>query len=69
MEECEPETAGERPDAQHGTPRKHCTSCDTVIETTDWYPVTKERDEDGTLQFYPFCSEACRDAWLDASDD
>ena len=44
---------------------KHCENCGATIDTADWYPVTKERDSDGTLRFYSFCSEACQDAWLD----
>lgn len=50
---------------QYGTPEKICEYCGTAIDTSDWYPVTKERDSDGALQFYPFCSENCQDAWLD----
>lgn len=40
-----------------------CEHCETVIDTSDWYPVTKERDSDGSLQFYSFCSEDCQEAW------
>ena len=48
-----------------GTPETTCEYCGTVIETSEWYPVTKERDDDGELQFYSFCSERCQVAWLD----
>ena len=48
-----------------GTPETTCAQCEAVIETSEWYPVTKERDEDGELQFYSFCSERCQVAWLD----
>ena len=54
---------------QHDTPVKTCKYCGTSIDTGDWYPVTKERDSDGTLQLYPFCSEDCQDAWLDEQPD
>lgn len=47
------------------TPDKICESCGTVIDTSDWYPVTNERGADGSLQLYHFCSEDCQDAWLD----
>lgn len=46
------------------TPDEPCEHCGATIDTSDWYPVTKERDSDGVLQFYPFCSEDCQDAWL-----
>lgn len=43
----------------------YCEQCGDPIETNEWYPVTSERDEDGSLQLYPFCSEDCQSAWLD----
>lgn len=43
---------------------KVCEYCGTAIDTSDWYPVTKERDSTGSLQFYSFCSEDCQNAWL-----
>ena len=48
-----------------GTPETTCEYCGAVIETSEWYPVTTERDEDGELQFYSFCSERCQVAWLE----
>lgn len=41
-----------------------CEQCETAIDTSDWYPVTNDRDADGTLRLYHFCSEECQDAWL-----
>lgn len=46
-----------------------CTACGSTIETSDWYPIRTDRDDDGDLRLYPFCSEACQDAWLDETDD
>lgn len=43
---------------------KTCEYCGVAIDTSDWYPVTKERDSDGSLQFYFFCGEDCQEAWL-----
>ena len=48
---------------QRDTSGKICEYCGTAIDTSDWYPVTKERDSDGSLQFYFFCSEDCQEAW------
>lgn len=43
-----------------------CTHCGSTVDTSDWYPVTKERDEDGSLELYPFCGDECQEAWLDS---
>lgn len=40
-----------------------CEQCGSPIETTDWYPVSRHEDSDGSMQFYAFCSEACQNAW------
>lgn len=45
-----------------------CTECGAPIETGDWYPIRTDRDEDGDLQLYPFCSEDCQAAWLAERD-
>lgn len=42
---------------------KICEYCGAMIDTSDWYPVTKERDSDESLQIYSFCSEDCQEAW------
>lgn len=42
---------------------KTCERCGTSIETADWYPIAAERDEEGYLDLYHFCSEDCRTAW------
>lgn len=49
-------------DADAGV-EKTCERCGTAIETSDWYPIAAEREADGSLDLYPFCSENCRDAW------
>lgn len=41
-----------------------CEQCGERIETSEWYLITSDRDDDGSLQLYPFCSEACQSAWL-----
>lgn len=46
-----------------------CDHCGATIETSDWFPVTNERDADGSVQLYHFCSEDCQDAWLDERSD
>lgn len=47
----------------HSTSDKRCEYCGATIETGDWYPVTKERDADGSLQIYNFCGHECRERW------
>lgn len=53
------------PSDQHDTFGERCEYCGTSINTSDWYPVTKQRDSDGSIRLYSFCSEDCQDAWLD----
>lgn len=43
----------------------YCEECGELIETSEWYPITSDRDDDGSLQLYPFCTEDCQSAWLD----
>lgn len=45
-----------------------CTECGSAIETSDWYPIRTDRDDDGDLRLYPFCSEDCQTAWLAERD-
>ncbi|ELZ31424.1 YHS domain-containing protein [Halogeometricum pallidum JCM 14848] len=45
-----------------------CDRCGNPIETSDWYPMEKERDSDGELRLYSFCSDGCKEAWLDESE-
>jgi endogenous inhibitor of DNA gyrase (YacG/DUF329 family) len=47
---------------------EHCSQCGQPIDTSDWYPVTTRRNEDGTRRFFSFCSQACQSAWLDEED-
>lgn len=44
---------------------KTCERCGTAIETSEWYPVSADRDEDGSIELHHFCSEDCRAAWLE----
>lgn len=52
-------------DTQRDPADTRCEYCGKVIDTNDWYPMVKERDANGFLRFYSFCSEGCRTAWLD----
>lgn len=56
------------PDDGHSSRDATCESCGSSIDTSDWYPLAKERGPDGSLRLYPFCSEDCRDTWLDARE-
>ncbi|MFC7080646.1 DUF7576 family protein [Halorussus caseinilyticus] len=44
-----------------------CIRCGDAIPSDEWHPVATVRDEDGEVEIYDFCSEACRTAWQ--SDD
>lgn len=54
---------------QSGSPGEYCEYCGTAIDTRDWYPVTKARDSDGSLQLFSFCSEECHRDWFDENPD
>lgn len=70
---------GNRDDAAESTPSgklrsgqdEICEYCGSAIDTSEWYPVSKQRDSDGTLELLPFCSEDCQQEWQSeqASDD
>ena len=40
-----------------------CATCGDAIDTSEWHPVATVTDADGDVRIYPFCDEACRDAW------
>ncbi|WP_449272309.1 DUF7576 family protein [Halorussus salinisoli] len=62
-----PNTADDRPtDGDYMTDR--CTRCGDDITLEEWHPVATVRDDDGTVQIYDFCCEACRTAWQDERD-
>lgn len=44
---------------------KTCVQCGTPIETGEWYPITADRDSEGSLRLHPFCTEDCQATWLD----
>jgi hypothetical protein len=48
---------------------RRCDHCDNPIETSDWYPMAKERDSDDELRLYTFCSGACNQAWSEEEAD
>lgn len=52
-----------------GPSGKTCHHCGEPIDTSQWYPVTNDRDADGSLRLYHFCSEGCQAAWLEESSD
>lgn len=62
------ETAAVSSNDRRDTPVKVCEHCGSAIDTSDWFPVTHERDSDGSLQFYHFCDEACERSWLEANE-
>lgn len=69
MGESEGGSSSATPDEHGDAPGVSCVVCDAEVDTAEWYPVTQERDEDGNLHIHPFCSEACRDEWLEEQDD
>ncbi|WP_458209794.1 DUF7576 family protein [Haladaptatus sp. NG-SE-30] len=50
---------------QRDTLGKTCDHCGTSIDTSDWHPITKDREADGSIQIHHFCSEDCENAWQD----
>lgn len=65
----ESESSSQAPDGADGAPATRCEHCGAAIDTSDWYPVTSERDADGSVRLYDFCSEACQAAWRDERAD
>ena len=60
---------GGSPTEQTADTETTCTECGTSIETSDWYPIRTDRDDEGDLRLYPFCSEDCQAAWLETRDE
>ncbi len=48
---------------------RRCAYCGTVIDTSDWHPITKRRKADGSLALYYFDSEHCLEAWHHDRDE
>lgn len=48
---------------------ERCENCGQAIDTSEWYPVTTHRDDEGSLQILSFCSESCRSDWLAEHED
>lgn len=42
-----------------------CARCGAAVPSEEWHPVATVRGDDGAVEVYDFCSEACRSAWLD----
>ncbi len=45
-----------------------CARCGSPVPAEEWHPVATVRDDDGTVEIYDFCSEACRTAWVDVEN-
>ncbi len=45
-----------------------CARCGAAVPADEWHPVATVRDDDGTVEIYDFCSEACRSAWVGRED-
>lgn len=58
--------AAETADGGSGAEAKTCERCGDAIETGEWYPIAAERNADGSLELYPFCSEDCQVAWRES---
>ena len=69
MDDDERKTQDSRRSDQHISSDKTCEYCGTTIDTSDWYPVAKKRNADGSIQLYSFCSESCQETWLDEGSD
>lgn len=54
-----------RDDRDDDSVGKRCAHCRDPIETSEWYPIVTRTDDHGELRMIAFCSEACRDAWID----
>lgn len=65
MEDNDGKTEPSSSDEQEDEAVETCEYCGEPIDTNDWYPVSKRRDSDGSLQFFSFCSEECQDGWCD----
>ncbi|PSP57462.1 hypothetical protein BRC82_00490 [Halobacteriales archaeon QS_1_67_19] len=40
-----------------------CSQCGDRIDLTRWHPLASCTDEDGRIQVYAFCSDACHEQW------
>lgn len=69
MRESDGGSSSASPDEHRDASQVRCKTCDGPIDTSDWYPVTQERDEDDTLHIHAFCCEGCRETWLDGRED
>lgn len=63
------ETDTSTPDEQRDGGDEVCEYCGAPVDTSDWHPVSKQRDSDGSLQLILFCSEDCQEAWQDEHED
>lgn len=44
-------------------PLETCAHCGAAFEPGVRYPTTSRRDDDGRLELFAFCDEACQTAW------
>lgn len=49
---------------------EECAECGEPIAADEWHLVATQRDDDGDVEIYAFCSEDCRSSWrADVADD
>jgi len=49
--------------SEHESVNRQCSHCGEDVPTEEWHPVATARDDDGDVDIYAFCDEACRSAW------
>lgn len=45
-----------------------CATCDTLIDTSEWYPIRCQTDHEGELSLQRFCGVECRDSWAESEE-
>lgn len=48
---------------------EECEYCGTPLEAEVRYPTTTVDEESGALDIFTFCSEECKEKWLDEYDN
>jgi len=51
------------PRSEHESVSRQCSHCGDDVPAEEWHPVATARDDDGDVEIYAFCNEACRSAW------
>lgn len=42
-----------------------CANCGARVDVDRWHPVATGTDERGDFRLYAFCSQECRDCWVE----